>query len=159
VPSWVLPDVPLISAPSIRQLMHAADGRLLGGAEALLDREAEDVIVGGMTLAHLIDRLTDRAVVSVLGDRSGAVLALVAAHAAHPSPSLAALILNGGYLPSSQVTRLIVGLGQRLPLIATRHGTFETARKVVETRGLLSTGSQRKIDLARSLFEAGIDGS
>src|SRR5699024_7523291 len=51
------------------------------------------------------------------------------------------------------------GLGQRLPLIATRHGTFETARKVVETRGLLSTGSQRKIDLARSLFEAGIDGS
>ena len=108
---------------------------------------------------HIIDRLTDGAVVIVPGDRSEAVLAVVAAHAAESYPSLAALILNGGYLPSSQVTRLIEGLGQRLPLIATRHGTFETARKVVETRGLLSTGSQRKIDLARSLFEAGIDGS
>ncbi|HLR57602.1 MAG TPA: phosphate acetyltransferase [Beutenbergiaceae bacterium] len=159
VPSWVLPDVPLLSAPSIRQLMHAVDGRLLGGDEELLDREAEDVIVGGMTMDHIIDRLTDGAVVIVPGDRSEAVLAVVAAHAAESYPSLAALILNGGYLPSSQVTRLIDGLGQRLPLIATRHGTFETARKVVETRGLLSTGSQRKIDLARSLFEAGIDGS
>src|SRR5699024_12574344 len=82
VPSWVLPDVPLLSAPSIRQLMHAVDGRLLGGDEELLDREAEDVIVGGMTMDHIIDRLTDGAVVIVPGDRSEAVLAVVAAHAA-----------------------------------------------------------------------------
>src|SRR5690625_3788237 len=139
--------------------MHAVDGHLLGGDEELLDREAEDVIVGGMTMDHIIDRLTEGAAVIVPGDRSEAVLAVVAAHAADSFPSLAALILNGSYLPSAQVTRLIEGLGQRLPLIATRHGTFETARKVVETRGLLSTGSQRKIDLARSTFEMGIDGA
>ena len=159
VPAWVLPDAPLLSAPSIRQLMDAVDGHLIGGDEELLDREAEDVIVGGMTMDHIIDRLTDGAVVIVPGDRSEAVLAVVAAHSAESYPSLSAMILNGGYLPSPQVTKLIEGLGQRLPLVATRHGTFETARKVVETRGLLSTGSQRKIDLARSIFAAGIDGS
>ncbi len=159
IPAWVLPDAPLLSAPSIRQLMDAVDGHLIGGDEELLDREAEDVIVGGMTMDHIIDRLTDGAVVIVPGDRSAAVLAVVAAHAAESYPSLAAMILNGGYLPSPQVTKLIEGLGQRLPLVATKHGTFETARKVVETRGLLSTGSQRKIDLARSLFAAGIDGA
>jgi len=159
VPSWVLPDVPLLSAPSIRELMHSVDGHLIAGDEELLDREAEDVIVGAMTMDNIIDRLTDGSVVIVPGDRSEAVLAVVAAHAAESYPSLAAIILNGGYLPSTQVSQLIKELGQRLPLISTDHGTFETARKVVETRGLLSTGSQRKIDLARSVFESGIDGS
>lgn len=159
VPSWVLPDVPLLSAPSIRQLMHAVDGHLIAGDEELLDREAEGVIVGAMTMDHIIDRLTDGAVVIVPGDRSEAVLAVVAAHAADSYPSLAAVILNGGYLPSDPVAKLMSGLGQRLPIISTQHGTFETARKVVETRGLLSTGSQRKIDVARSLFDAGIDGT
>lgn len=159
IPAWVLPDVPLLSAPSVRQLMEAVDGELIGGDPELLDREAEDVIVGGMTMDHIVDRLTEGSVVIVPGDRSEAVLAVVAAHAAESYPSLAALILNGGYLPSKQISNLIDGLGQRLPMIATHHGTFETSRKVVETRGLLSTGSQRKIDLARSLFEAGVDGA
>lgn len=158
IPAWVLPDVPLLSAPSVRELMTAVEGHLIGGDEELLDREAEHVIVGGMTMDHIIDRLTDGSVVVVPGDRSDVVLAVAAAHAAESHPSMAALILNGGYLPSEQVSKLIEGLGQRLPMIGTRFGTFDTARRVVETRGLLSTGSQRKIDVARSLFEAGIDG-
>ncbi len=158
IPAWVLPDVPLLSAPSVRELMTAVEGHLIGGDEELLDREVEHVIVGGMTMDHIIDRLTDGSVVVVPGDRSDVVLAVAAAHAAESHPSMAALILNGGYLPSEQVSKLIEGLGQRLPMIGTRFGTFDTARRVVETRGLLSTGSQRKIDVARSLFEAGIDG-
>src|SRR5699024_11644670 len=79
------------------------------------------------------------------------------APAAAPFPSLAGLILTGGFAPAEQVSRLVDGLGQRLPVIATEHGTFETASAAARTRGLLSTGSQRKLDLARSTFENAVD--
>ncbi|MBK5248925.1 MAG: phosphate acetyltransferase [Actinomycetales bacterium] len=158
VPAWVMPDVPLLSAPSVRELMVAVEGTLTGGDDELLDREAEEVIVGGMTMEHILDALTDGAVVIVPGDRSEVVLAMVAAHAAESFPSLSGLILNGGFTPTDQISRLVAGLNQRLPMVSTTFGTFKTARLAAETRGMLSTGSQRKLDVARSVFESSVDG-
>ncbi|CAM3692360.1 phosphate acetyltransferase [Occultella aeris] len=158
LPAWVMPDVPLLSAPSVRDLLIAVEGTLAAGDDELLDREAEELIVGGMTMEHILDRITDGAVVIVPGDRSEVVLAMVAAHAAESFPSLAGLILNGGYEPTSQIARLVAGLGQRLPIVTTRYGTFGTASRVAKTRGLLSTGSQRKLDVARATFESAVDG-
>ncbi|WP_156252245.1 phosphate acetyltransferase [Pseudactinotalea terrae] len=159
VPTWVMPDVPLLSAPTVADLMHAVDGELVAGDAELLDREAEGLIVGGMTMDHILDRLVDGGVVIVPGDRSEVVLAMVAAHASDNFPSLAGMILNGGFLPSEQVSRLVAGLPQRLPLVSTGLGTFETTRRVAETRGLLSTGSQRKLDTARGNFTSHVDGA
>src|SRR5690606_29627822 len=105
------------------------------------------------------DPLVDGGVVLVPGGRSEDVLAMVAAHASDNFPSLAGMILNGGFLPSEQVSRLVAGLPQPLPMVATTLGTFETTRRVAETRGLLSTGSQRKLDTARATFTTHVDGA
>ncbi|TDT34068.1 phosphate acetyltransferase [Naumannella halotolerans] len=159
IPTWVMPDVPLLSAPTLANLQTAVDGRLVAGDVELLEREAESTIVGGMTMDHILDRLVDGAVVVVPGDRSDVVLAVVAAHASENFPSLAGLILNGGFEPSPQVSRLIAGLPQRLPIVATDLGTYDTARTVAETKGLLSKGSQRKLDTARATFAQHVDGA
>jgi phosphate acetyltransferase len=159
VPTWVMPDVPLLSAPTVGDLMAAVDGRQLAGDPELLAREAEVTMVGGMTMEHILDRLSDGAVVIVPGDRSEVVLAMIAAHASDSFPSLSGLILNGGFVPSERMMRLIGGLPQRLPIVATDLGTFETTRRVAETRGLLSTGSQRKLDTARATFAQHVDGA
>ncbi len=158
VPAWVMPDVPLLSAPRVRDLLHAVDGTLIAGEETLLDREAEDVIVAGMTMEHVLDRLTDGAVVVVPGDRSDVILATLSANAAGSFPSLSGLVLNGGFRPPEPVRRLVDGLAPRLPIITTELGTFETASAAARTRGLLSAGSQRKVDVARATFEAHVDG-
>ena len=158
VPAWVMPNVPLLSAPTLAELMTAIDGNLVSGDTTLLDREVESTIVGGMTMDHILDRLTDGAVVVVAGDRSDVVLAVVSAHASESFPSLSGLILNGGFLPTPQITRLLAGLGHRLPIIATRLGTYETARRIATARGLFSSGSQRKVDVARATFGQYVDG-
>ncbi|HLS14200.1 MAG TPA: phosphate acetyltransferase [Beutenbergiaceae bacterium] len=158
LPAWVMPDVPLLSAPSVRDLMHAVGGTLLAGDAELLDREAEELIVGGMTMEHILDRLTEGAVVIVPGDRSDVILAMLSATAADSFPSLAGLILNGGFPPAPQVTRLVSGMGVRMPMISTSLGTFETASRSAQTKGLLSTGSRRKLDVARATFESAVDG-
>ncbi|ACQ81292.1 phosphate acetyltransferase [Beutenbergia cavernae DSM 12333] len=157
-PVWVLPDTPLLAAPSVRDLMTALDGSLRSGDEQLLDREAEHIVVGAMGIDHLLDRIVEGSVVITPADRSDAILALMSAHAADGFPTLAAIVLNGGFEPSAQVGRLVEGLGQRLPVVTTQLGTFAAASAAAGVRGLLSTGSQRKIDVARSLFETHVDG-
>ncbi len=158
VPTWVMPNVPLLSAPTVADLMAAVDGRLLSGNPELLDREAETTIVGAMTVDNVLLRLEEGAAIVVAGDRSDVVLTVVNAHAAESFPSLSGLILNGGFLPSAQLSRLLEGLGQRLPIIATELGTYDAARRMAKTVGLFSRGSHRKIDLARSTFSQHVDG-
>ena len=158
LPVFTLPEIPLLSAPTVGELMVAVEGTLTSGDPALLEREAEGVMVGAMSMEHLLDRIHDGAVVITPGDRSDILLGLVSAHAAPTFPSLSGVILNGGFQPAPQVTRLVEGLGQRLPIITTELGTFATASRSAETRGLLSTGSQRKLDTARAAFEAHVDG-
>ncbi len=152
-PVFTIPEIPLLTAPTVAELMAAVEGRLIAGDAALLDREAEGAMVGAMSMEHMLDRIHDGAVVITPGDRSDILLGLVSAHAAPTFPSLSAVVLNGGFMPAAQVTRLVDGLGQRLPIIATDLGTFRTASLAAETRGMLSTGSQRKLDTARAAFE------
>jgi phosphate acetyltransferase len=159
LPAWALPDDPSLLAPTVRQLMEAVDGRLVVGDEALLSREVVDVLVGAMSFEHLLDRLYDGAVVITPGDRSDIVLGLLTAQTAEGFPSLAGIILNGGFYPPPGVARLIESLSPRLPIIRTDMGTFRTASLASRTRGRLTRESQRKIDRALALFEQHVDRS
>jgi phosphate acetyltransferase len=157
VPAWTLPEEPFLVAPTVGALMEAVDGRLVVGDEELLAREALAVLVGAMSFEHLLDRLSDGAVVITPGDRIDVLLGLLTAHAAAGFPSLAGIILNGGFYPEGSLGRLVEGLGQRVPIIRTDLGTFGSASAAAATRGRLSTDSQRKIDTALGLFEQHVD--
>lgn len=158
LPAWAVPEDQLLAAPTVRAVMEAVEGRLVAGDEALLAREALDLLVGAMSLEHLMERLTDGAVVITPGDRGDILLGLVSAHAADGFPSLAGIVLNGGFEPPEVMTRLVSGLGQRLPIIETDLGTFRTTNRAAAVRGRLSSDSQRKVDTALALFERHVDG-
>ncbi len=158
LPAWTVPDDRLLSAPTVGALMEAVGGRLMVGDEQLLQREALDVMVGAMSIEHLLEKLTDGAVIITPGDRADILLGLLVAHAAEGFPSLAGIILNGGFYPAPVVARLVDGLGTRLPIIRTDMGTFKTASAAATTRGRLTADSQRKVDTALALFEKHVDG-
>ncbi|WP_062518696.1 phosphate acetyltransferase [Demequina silvatica] len=153
----VLPEDPLLIAPSMNQLVDAVEGTLVTGDPALLSRETRGIIVGAMTTSNLLDRLEDGSVVIVPGDRSDTVLALLAAHGAEGFPSLSGVILTGGLEPRSAVRRLVEGLGSPLPVVRTALDTFETARRCSTTRGRLSRESQLKVDTALAMFDQRVD--
>ncbi len=157
-PAWAMPEDPYLTAPTVRQLTEAVDGTLIAGDEELMGREVLDVLVGAMSIEHLLDRITDGSVVITPGDRSDILLGLLTAHAANGFPSLAGVILNGGFTPPPVVTRLVEGLDARLPIITTDQGTFRSASIASQTRGLVTASTQRKIDTALALFEQHVDG-
>lgn len=112
VPAWSLPEIPLLVAPTMAELLDAVDGTLYSGDSSLLQREAMRVMVGGMTAEHILERLTEGVVVIAPADRSDVLLALVNAHEAEGFPSLAGIIMNGGIEPHPAIARLVAGLGR-----------------------------------------------
>ena len=155
--TYVLPEEPLLVAPSVAELQRAVEGTLLRGDPALLSREVMGVLVAGMTADHVVERLTEGVAVITPGDRSDVVLAVVSAHAAQGFPSLSCVILNGGLELHPSIAALVAGLGLRLPIITTRFGTFETASHAATARGRVTADSQRKIDTAIALTDAHVD--
>lgn len=153
VPAWSLPEVPLLVAPTMDELLTAVDGEMYSGDRELLQREVLQVMVGGMTAEHILERLAEGMVVIAPGDRSDVLLAVVNAHEAEGFPSLAGIIMNGGLCPHPAVAKLMAGLRPRLPILQTTLGTFDTASAAARTRGRVAVGSQRKVDTALSLME------
>src|ERR1700730_14097700 len=155
--TYVLPDEPLLVAPTVADLQTAVNGTLVSGDTALMNREAMGVVVAGMTADHVLERLREGVAVVTPGDRSDVVLAVASAHAAEGFPSLSCIILNGGFELHRSTGALVAGLRLRLPIIATTLGTFDTASAVGSARGRVTTTSQRKIDTALRLIESHID--
>ncbi|MET8774156.1 phosphate acetyltransferase [Nocardia sp. NPDC004654] len=157
VPSWSLPEVPLLIAPTMAELCEAVGGEMYSGDPELLQREALKVMVGGMTAEHILERLVDGVVVIAPGDRSDVLLSVVNAHEAEGFPSLSGLIMNGGMLPHPAVARLMAGLKQKLPILTTSLGTYDTASAAYRTRGRMSAGNPRKVNTALALMEQHVD--
>jgi phosphate acetyltransferase len=157
IPAWAIPEDPFLVAPTVQGLMAAVDGTLLQGDSALLQREALGVVIAAMSMENVLPRLIEGGIVVIPGDRSEMLLAALTAHASDTFPSLAGVVLNGGFELSPVITRLIAGLDHSLPIITTELGTYPAAQRITQTRGRLAADSARKRDTALALFEKHVD--
>jgi phosphate acetyltransferase len=157
-PAYAIPEEPLLSAPSVGDLLAACDGTLVSGEESLLGREVTGLVVAAMTLPNVLDRLFDGAVVITPGDRPEIVLGVLTAHVSATFPQTSGILLNGGIGLPEQVSRLIEGIGATMPIVSTSLGTHATTTACNAVRGRLSKDSPRKVATALALFEDHVDG-
>jgi phosphate acetyltransferase len=157
IPAWAIPEDPFLVAPTVEGIMAAVDGTLLQGDPALLAREALGVVIAAMSMENVLPRLIEGGIVVIPGDRSEMILAALTAHESETFPSLAGIVLNGGFGLSPVISRLIAGLDHSLPIITTELGTYATAQRITQTRGRLAADSDRKRDTALALFEKHVD--
>ncbi|HEX6246488.1 MAG TPA: phosphate acetyltransferase [Nocardioidaceae bacterium] len=158
VPAFAIPEEPLLSAPSVSDLIAAVDGTLVSGDESLLSREVTGLVVAAMTMPNVLDRLIEGAVVVTPGDRPEVVLGVLMAHASPDFPQISGIVLNGGLDLPEQVTRLIRGLGVTMPIITTELGTYATSAALTAVRGRLTKDAPRKVATALALFGQSVDG-
>ena len=158
IPAYALPDIGLLTAPTLGDVAEACGGEVIAGDGALLGREALGVIVAAMTLPNLLDRLLDDVVVITPGDRADVLLGVLSAHASGALPAPAGIVLTGGLRPPLSVLRLIESLPTIPPVVLTSHDTYETATLTGSLLGRITAGARRKIDTALALFEEHVPG-
>lgn len=157
VPVWALPEDRFLVAPSVRGVMRSVGGAFVKGDPELLTREVLGVVVAGMSMVNVLPRLTESAIVVIPADRTEVLLATLLANSSGTFPSLAGVVLNGPFPLPETIDRLIDGLGSSLPIIATDLGTYDTAVRVMNTRGRLAADSHRRYDTALAMFERHVD--
>ncbi len=151
VPVDAVPDVPMLAAPTLRQLADAVDGRLISGREEDLDRVAVEVIIAAMTLPHALEHLADDAAVIVPGDRSDVLVGTLAASRSEGFGRPAGLVLTGGFPPDPTTARLLASFTPSPPVVLTDRTTFDVATTAAGLRGRMRAGSARKIEAALAL--------
>jgi phosphate acetyltransferase len=155
---YALPEIDLLMAPTVGQVAAACEGEVIAGDPELLGREALHLTVAAMTLPNLMERIEDGAVLITPGDRAEVVLAALFAHASSVLPSPAGIVLTGGLRPPDTILRPLEGFPTMLPVVLTRHGTFETAVLAGAREGVIARDTPRKITKALAVFEAHVDG-
>ncbi|MGJ6980618.1 phosphate acetyltransferase [Aestuariimicrobium soli] len=152
----VIPDDPILGAPTVRQQVEATHAQLWMGNERMLDRESLGVLVGSMTLPNLLDRLENEFTLVAPSDRLDLLPGLLMAHSSGTFPNLAAIFLVGGYPVPATIQRLLEGTRVDIPIATVESGTFSTAEKLFGLWGTM-TSSPRKIEVARRLFNEHVD--
>ena len=133
---YVLPEEPLLVAPSVAELRERGRaGPLISGDAALLGREAMGVLVAGMTAEHVLERLTEGMAVITPGDRSDVVLAVVERPCGRRLS--VAVVRHPQRRPrTAPVDRaLVAGLGLRLPIVATDARHLRNGQRAWRRRG------------------------
>lgn len=155
--AWAIAEDPVLVAPSVASIMASVDGELVSGDPQLLEREALGVVVAAMSMENVLTRLIEGSVVVLPADRTEVLLAVLMANASGTFPSVAGIVLNGGFALSEPIERLLDGIHTKVPLIATEYGSYETTVRVTHTRGRLAADSERKRERALALFDRSID--
>ncbi len=156
VPMWVIPDVPVLAAPTVAEVAAALDATVVTGGESALDRDVLDYVVGGAHVPAVLDHLIDGALVITPGDRADVLVACHAAHAAG-QVTLAGLVLTIGEHPDPRAVRVIEKLNTGLAMLVVATDSYHTIAAAGRIEATLSTGTPRKIEAALGVFEKHVD--
>ena len=152
-----VPEDRLLVAPTVESVIHAVDGTLFQGDPESLGREALGVMVAAMSLETVLTRLAEGYIVLIPGDRHEILMAVLLAHQSENFPSLAGIVLYGGFDLPKSVEGLLAGLDTALPVITTGYDTYETVLHVTAAEGRMAADSQRKYDTALALFRESVN--
>jgi len=157
-PIFLMPEVPELDSPTIAEVKAALGSQLLLGSDQDLRRVVRQSKVAAMTMEHFLNYLEDGDLVIVPGDRPEIMLATIAANYSKLFPTIAGIVLTGGFTPKPTTLSLIQGIDQfTLPVLSSPKDTFTTALEVDRVPARITPQSKRKIALAMGLFDANVD--
>ncbi|CAL9295098.1 phosphate acetyltransferase [Streptomyces sp. SudanB182_2057] len=156
VPCYVVPDEPALSAPTVAQIAHTLNARVLLGDDSGLARDALDFVFGGAMLPNLLGALTPGCLVVTPGDRADLVVGSLAAHSAG-TPPIAGVLLTLNEVPRDEILTLAARLAPGTPVLSVSGNSFPTAEQLFSLEGKLNAATPRKAETALGLFERHVD--
>lgn len=156
VPTYLIPEVPSVSAPTVAEVAAALGATQLAGDDAALGRDVLDYVVGAAQVPTLLDHLTEGALVIMPGDRDDLLVATGAAHVAG-HVALSGLVLTLGVQPDPRTMRLVERLRPGLAVLSVTSDSYDTVAASNRIEGRPTAGNPRKVEAALGAFERCVD--
>lgn len=152
----VIPVVPSLSNPTIKEIAEAIDAKVLFGKENINNQSAS-CKVGAMQLRNYLTHLEDDCLIITPGDRADIILGALQANISSNYPAISGIVLSGGILPEEPIVKLIEGLSQIMPILSVDEGTFKVANKIGAVRSHMYADNKQKIITSLNTFDKYID--
>ena len=152
----VLPFCPILSSPTVRQLLEDIRGDLLCGEEAV-DQGVSRMIVGAMPPHTALDYFKGQVVLITPGNREDLILAALSANATGTSDenNVRGMILTGGIKPNKTVMQLLAQ--GDMPVISVQDDTFTTAQKITNLIIKIRPQDEEKIRTIKDMVHKHVD--
>jgi len=153
---YILPEEPVLSKPTVREIAQALDAKILCG-EDQLHRHTRSFTVAAMQLRNVLPRIEHGTLIITPGDRADVIVGCLATVASTAVENISGIILTGGLQPEKPIWDLIQGLPQSIPILSVVQDTFLAATRINEVKAVITPEDDRKITRALALFEQHID--
>jgi len=152
----VIPLIPSLNNPTIKEIAKAIDAKILFGEEHL-NNQSTSFKVGAMQLRNYLTHLEENCLIITPGDRADIILGALQANISSNYPAMSGIVLTGGIIPEEPIIKLIEGLPQIVPILSVEQGTFDVANKIGAVRSHMYADNKEKINLSLNTFDKYIE--
>ena len=154
-PVYLLPDLPVLAALTVDEVVAALGATLLAGAGAPMHREVEAYLAGSGYLQTMLPRLVNGTLLVASGDRADLAVAMGAATLSPGLPTPSGIVLTCGLRLDAPTLALLEPSG--IPVAAVELDTYAALHLLESVRGEIRPGSRRKIAAALGEFATCVD--
>ncbi len=152
----VMPYRPMLSSPTLEQLMEDIDGELLCGRDGIKNVVGK-MVIGAMPAHQALEYMNNDALLITPGTREDVILAALSSCMLGSSKNLcvAGMILTGGTPPQPSIMELLQRTS--MPAILVREDTYTVASKIAKLIIKIRPGDTGKIRAAEEMVDQYVD--
>ena len=155
---YFIPDNEELDRPTLAEVVHHLGAKMLTGEEKHLQRLVYGNKIAAMGADNYLTHIENGDLIIVPGDRSDIILLSLLSYHGKNHPNITAIILSGGIAPSKAIMGLIEDFEEStVPLFIVPTDSYRTAIALEHLPPSISHMGQRKITLAKALFDAAVD--
>ncbi len=156
--NFFLPNNSELDTPTLEEVTTALNAKMILGDIKTLDNVVKQSKIAAMTLENYLPRIKEGSLVIVPADRMDIIIATFVSFYAKESPNVAGMILSGDILPNQMMMQLLEGFHViEFPIFSVSTDTYTTAQNVNSVRSRITAKSNRKIALAKGIFETHVN--
>jgi BioD-like phosphotransacetylase family protein len=152
----VIPYNPMLSRPTIEQILEETDFKLLCGKE-YLESPVSQVIVGAMEPHDAIKYITDDSLMITPGDREDMLMTALGCFRDSDEKRLkvCGIILSGGIMPDAPIMNLLTKA--QIPVLLAEEDTYDVATTIHDMTVKIRPCDKTKIDAVVKLIKDNVD--
>ena len=158
LPLFFIPEEESLNLPTIQEICTALEGKFINPEHGSYNRLVKTPIVAAMTPENYLQRLEEKDLVIVPGDRTDIILASIMSMTDRSIPNIAGLVLTGDIMPKPVIQSLIESFNQNLlPIILVKTDTYQSTVIASKVEAKFSIENKQKTSLALGLFDRYVD--
>jgi len=152
----VIPYLPLLSYPSIEQILEETDFKLLTGDKGL-NNLVKKIVVGAMQPHDALNYLVDGALLITPGDREDMILASLSCYCVHSLKEIhiSGIILTGNLMPHKRTMGLVEQT--KIPVLLAKDDTYSVASCVHDLMVKIRPQDKEKIEAVKKIIQENVD--